>query len=363
MKRGFARIRSHIERALMIGLIAATATLGCASRGADAGSCGPFGNPPAKIDSSPEPFCWSGNKLPSWKDSDGSARYACVYEPKSPAKDHKVPLLVFLHPSLLSADSVKMTNLLDFVDSGQLSDDPSQKGFIVLAPQGRKTSHFYPWPDDSGYGWDNWYRQFNFAGDVKIGDTVYRENVDAAAIDHFIAEEVATGKVDTRRIYVTGWSNGAAMAFIYGLNRPNIAAIAVYSAPDPFGALDDPCQQKPVATAPDGPSQIQISNPWLPAMHVYNSCDTAGICANAKRFTSQLQPLGVGLDNVIIDGFRNQVTACDDSCGTNLNGDASPVSNPMGASAGFFNHVRWPSYWTPAMLDFMRRHPLAAPGH
>ena len=39
------------------------------------------------------------------------------------------------------------------------------------------------------------------------------ENADAATIDHFIAAEVTTENVDTRRIYVSGWSNGAAMGF------------------------------------------------------------------------------------------------------------------------------------------------------
>ena len=79
---------------------------------------------------------------------------------------------------------------------------------------------------------------------MKIGAALYRENVDAAAIDHFIAEEVTTDIADPNRIYVTGWSNGAAMALLYALNRPRVAAVAVYSAPDPFGAFDDPCPAK-----------------------------------------------------------------------------------------------------------------------
>ncbi len=90
----------------------------------------------------------------------------------------------------------------------------------MLAPVGRKTTHYYPVPYNRGLGWDNWYRQLDPAGDVKIGATLYRENVDAAAIDHFIAEEVGADKADPNRIYVTGWSNGAAMAYLYALNRP-----------------------------------------------------------------------------------------------------------------------------------------------
>src|SRR5439155_1470071 len=82
--------------------------------------------------------------------------------------------------------------------------------------------------DDRGTGWDNWYRQLDKSGGAVTVDGVsYPQNVDAATIDHFIDEEVATGKVDTRRIYVTGWSNGAAMGFLYALSRRRIAAAAV----------------------------------------------------------------------------------------------------------------------------------------
>lgn len=347
-------------RAPGLAVMTAAIIFGCAGQRASAGSCGPFGDPPATLISSPSPYCWGGRLLGPWKDSDGSPRYACIYEPEFATASNRLPLLVFIHPSLFPADSVKVTNLLGSLDSAELSDNPSKRGFILLAPEGRKTSHYYPFPDNSGYGWDNWYRQFNPSGDVTIGGTTYKENVDAAAIDHFIAQEVATGKVDTDRIYLTGWSNGAAMAFIYGLNRPNIAAIAVYSAPDPFGALDDPCQQDPVAARATDDRHIQVFNPRLSAMHVINSCDAAGICANAMRLTSRLRPLGVDLDDTIIDAFRTQVSSCLDSCGTNPNGDASTISNPGGAFFGLMNHVRWPSSWTPEMLDFLRRHPLNA---
>lgn len=359
----FAKIRIQSVRALGLAMITAAVVFGCASRNASAGSCGPFGDPPAKLFSSPKPYCWSGKPLGPWNDRDGTPRYACIYEPESAASDNRLPLLVFIHPSLFPADSIKLTNLLGSLDSAELSADPSKRGFILLAPEGRKTSHYYPFPDNSGYGWDNWYRQFNPSGNVTIGATTYRENVDAAAIDQFIAQEVATGKVNTDQIYLTGWSNGAAMAFIYGLNRPNIAALAVYSAPDPFGALDDPCPQDPVTTHPKDHHQIQIFNPRLPTMHVFNSCDAAGICANALRLASQLRPLGVDVDDVIIDAFRTQVSSCFDSCGTDPNGDASAISNPLGAFLGFMNHARWPSGWTPEMLDFLRRHPLNAGRH
>ncbi len=348
------------RRLLGIALCAAAMAVGGANPPADAGTCGPFGDPPATFISSPKPYCWGGERLGPWNDSDGNPRYACIYEPDSTAATNRLPLLVFIHPSLVSAVSVRGTNLLHYLDSANLSGNPAKPGFILLVPEGRKTTHYYPFPDNRGYGWDNWYRQFNPTGDVAIGGVTYKENVDAAAIDEFIARAITTGKVDIDRIYITGWSNGAAMAYIYALNRPKIAAIAVYSAANPFGMLADPCPQKPVATTPTDNSQIRIFNSGLPIMHLYNSCDTAGICRAAQHLASQLQPLGVEVNDTIIDSFMSRADSCLDSCGTDPNGDASPFSNPLGASLGLLNHVRWPFGWTSEMLDFLRRHPLSA---
>ena len=170
-------------------------------------------------------------------------------------------------------------------------------------------------------GWDNWYRQLSPSGDVTVAGTTYAENVDAAAIDHFIQDEVATGEVDPARIYLTGWSNGAAMAILYALNRQSIAAAAVYSAPDPFGALTDPCPQTPVTAAPITNGQLQILNPHLALMHVRNACDIGGICPNDKLLAQQMHSIGVSLDDVILDSDGNQVSGCDDSCGTAPDGE------------------------------------------
>src|SRR5208282_2123727 len=234
----------------IVCLAAVVVLFSCASsikEGAVHNSCGPFGAPSAAVISDVKPNCGEGELLGPWKDADGIDRYACLYNPKSQAVHSKLPMIVYLHPSLFGAGWITQTNILELQNSVSLTDDPKQVGFIVLAPEGRKTTHYYPFPDNKGIGWDNWYRQLNPAGDVKTGDTIWRENADAATIDHFIAVEVATGKVDTARIYISGWSNGSAMGILYAVNRPNIAAAAVYSSPSPFGAFNDPCPQRPVA--------------------------------------------------------------------------------------------------------------------
>ena len=186
----------------------------------------------------------------------------------------------------------------------------------------------------------------------------YRENVDAAAIDHFAAAELATGKVDSSRIYITGWSNGAAMALLYALNRPTIAAAAVYSGPDPFSAFNDPCPQTPVKGPAADDSQVQIFNPTVPTMHLHNSCDIAGICPNGELLAKQLKTAGVPMRDTIINFTGEQVNQCMLSCGAN----GAPGSDPLGYSLGFMEHARWPKKWTPVILDFMRGHPLDA-GH
>ena len=47
---------------------------------------------------------------------------------------------------------------------------------------------------------------------------------------------------------------------------------------------------------------------------------------------------------------------CDPGCGTNPDADMSPLDNPHGFSEGATNHVRWPTDWTAAMLEFFRAH-------
>jgi poly(3-hydroxybutyrate) depolymerase len=327
-----------------------------AATATDATMCNPFGDPPAITMGQLKPDCQAGDLLGPWKDADEGDRYACVWEPPSAKPTGPLPLVIYLHPSLFGAQTAAQAYLLRYQNSMYLSKDGTTKGYIVLAPQARLTRHYYPRPDEKGLGWDNWYRQLNPAGSVTTHNAVYRENVDAAAIDHFVAEEVATGKVDRNRIYVTGWSNGAAMALLYALNRPQVAAAAVYSAPDPFGAFNDPCPQTPVKGRPKNNSQIRIFNPSPWVMHLHNSCDVAGICPNGEKMAQQLRAAGVHLQDIIIDLMSRQVNQCNPSCGTNPNGNTELTSNLIGFSVGFLKHARWPKLWTPVMLEFLRDH-------
>jgi poly(3-hydroxybutyrate) depolymerase len=329
-----------------------------------AADCNPFGNPPRPmVQDTTQLTCAGGTMMAPWSDADGTSRRACLYEPASASPATPLPLIVYIHPSLFTADTLKAPgmNLLDFQNTANLSGDPARNGFIVVAPEGRATEHFYPQPDDQGTGWDNWYRQVDRRGrDVVVDGVTYPQNVDAATIDHFIDEEVATGKVDTRRIYLMGWSNGSAMAFLYGLNRRRIAAAAVYTGPNPFRAFNDPCPQQPVRHRPRSNGEIRFANRRLPIYHVHNACDIAGICPNGELLMEQV--LRVRRDkftDVIIDGSQSRVIppACDPGCGTNPDADMSPTQeNTRGFTEGTQNHTRWPSSWTQSMLEFLRQY-------
>jgi dienelactone hydrolase len=350
--------------ASLVALIASAAMCGPASGQETTAACGPFGNPPVKLRRAVKAACAGGETLGPWKDGDGTDRYACLYDAPATKPGRRLPLLVFLHPSLFGPWTITHTNLLDLRAATALGGEHGDPGYIVLAPQGRDTAHYYQWPDDRGMGWDNWYRQLSPAGDVKVGKTVYPENVDAAAIDHFIAEVAArSASVDTRRIYVTGWSNGAAMGLLYALNRPNVAAVAVYSGPDPFGALVDPCQQKPVGGKPASDAEVRIYNPRVPVMLVHNSCDIAGICPNAERLAAELHDAGVRVEDVIVDASGKRVEACLEACGADPNGGLAFAHHPGAWLSGLHHHGEWPDGWTAAMLEFFRANPLqpAAP--
>jgi predicted esterase len=318
-------------------------------------SCTAFGNPARGNVLAVIPVCGvGGTLLDGFTDAEGTPRFACLYPPSAPAAGAKYPMIVFLHPSLVNADSVKSTPLFADRDTVNISDG-AVTGFIILAPQGRNTQHFYPAPDNQASGWDNWYRQMSPGNEVVAG-AVFPENVDAATIDHFIQQQIATSSVDTNRIYLVGWSNGAAMSFLYGANRGNIAAAAVYSAPDPFGALEDPCQQTPVSRPPTSLQQIQLSAAGIPTFQVHNACDIAGICPNSHLIAGQLQAAGgtINLETIIDGGIV--VSACDSACGTNTNGDPT---NALAATIGTSNHTTWPVSQTPEMLQFLQEHPLS----
>jgi poly(3-hydroxybutyrate) depolymerase len=315
----------------------------------DAKACDvPYGDPPAalspldSVSGDAERIlsllfnqCWEeGGETLHWTDAQSEARGACLFTPANASTTAQLPLVVYLQGSLFpAAPQVIYNDWVSLYKTADLNGDASRPGFILLVPIGRNTHHFYPFPDTYNLGWDNWYRNL----DRSSPDL----NLDVAAIDQFIGQVEGRGIVDSNRVYVTGWSNGAAMAQLYALNTPSIAASAVYSSPDPFSDVQDPCEQTPFATT------------LTPLMDIHNSCDVIGICQTGTQFHKDLAGLFPSLvqDSVIVDSNKVQVQACNAACAS---------QTIAGDPAGLINHMNWPSSWDSAMFAWLREHPLEA---
>jgi hypothetical protein len=97
-------------------------------------------------------------------------------------------------------------------------------------------------------------------------------------------------------------------------------------------------------------------------MHVHNACDISGICPNGEKMAAELRSAGANFEDVIVDAEGKRVDACTDWCGTDPDGGLTLLHHPWAWLVGLHHHERWPSAWTPAMLEFFRRHPLQPTG-
>lgn len=339
--------------------------------------CTPFGNPPRPrtdlLGVTNTLVCAGGGKhLVDWKDPVGTVRHACIYEPNT-TSNQPLPLIFWLQGSGVPAElqlHAPVSDVLSQINTADLTGDASRRGFILIELAGRVTNHFYPAPNNTGTsGWDNWDRQLqpNSAGRW-VNGKYYPENLDAAAIDHYIDQAVASGKVDPKRVYMMGWSNGAAMSILYTQNRPNIAAAAVYSAPNPYDALSDHCEQTPVVGAPRNDTEVQVFNPNAQIYHIINNCDIYSICPSGVALKNTL--LGTRTASMkfqIINEMQAPVSQCMAACGTNPRGTdyTNPGRDWSQAGVGLYGaalHLRWPSNWTGEFFKFLKEHPLTAQG-
>jgi len=265
----------------------------------------------------------------NFTDSNGTPRHACILITDA---SKTLPLLVWLHPSLSEPTSILETNLVLAAYITYLSSDGGPCGYNILLPFGRNTTHIYPAPDNQGLGWDNWYRNYN-RSDPAL-------NVDVETIDYFIDQVLHNPSndfsIDTSRVFMSGWSNGAAMAVEYALNTPGIAAAAVYSAPDPYRDYQDPCAQTP-------------EPPYLtPVLILYNKCDLIGICETGTEFIQDLNtryPTNLTAEYVIFNILYEIVTTCNPLCTTEI-------------GLGLVDHIRWPIVLNYLLFNFLRAHPL-----
>lgn len=279
---------------------------------------------------------YGGEILDGWSDANGTPRQACLLNQAGASPAKPLPMMVWLHATLASTTGYFTTDLLSTLTTADLSGDPARPGYIVLLPQGRVIDQFLPFPLNTGIGWDHWYRNMD-------RNSPYI-NVDVAAIDHFIAQVKARGIVDDKRVFVSGWSEGADMATLYGLNTPGVAATEPYSTTSPFDdARSDPCTVKPFATN-QRPFNLEL-----------RACDTGGACKYGSQFIQELisegiLPASMVQETIISDDGNSIVPACDPSCD-------DVTGTPLRQAYGGYIHGVWPTGLNNEYLRWFRDHP------
>lgn len=312
-------------------------------------NCNQYGDPPAKVlDNLESPnglqdylnICHG--QIITMTDKGGQKRAVCFYANPKSTKDKPLPLLVYLHPSLVGTTaSFPLTGIDNVRDSQSLNnEDSSRLGFSYILPAGRNTVHQYPFPDNTGLGWDNWYRNVDRSSPGL--------NIDVDFIDKTIAYAKANTPVDPRRVFMTGWSNGAAMTEMYAANTNGIASAAVYSAPDPYRDSEDPCTQTPY------PKYA------TPVRDVHNYCDLIGICTTGKYYRDDLKKRYPRLPQslVVIDVVTTAVKSKDDGA------QCDPAcQGACGVTTGLAAHLRWPATRnSDTFFSFLRANPLPSSG-
>jgi poly(hydroxyalkanoate) depolymerase family esterase len=130
-----------------------------------------------------------------------------VYTPESYQVGTAVPLIVMLHGCTQTA--------VDFATSTRMNQLADQYKFIVVYPQ--QTSVY-----SQNLCW-NWFRSSNQSRDRG-------EPAIIAGIVQAVELNTSQWTIDTNRVYVAGFSAGAAMAVILGATYPDLfAAIGVHS--------------------------------------------------------------------------------------------------------------------------------------
>jgi poly(3-hydroxybutyrate) depolymerase len=160
----------------------------------------------------------ANDTLRQWTDSvDGQQRAACVFTPTGASAASPRPLLIWLGGTGQGAGDVyHTTSLRTKAPSYDLTGDSSRPGFFLIADQPRNIYLASPPHQENEWGSErDWfYRDLSTA----------TRSADLRAVDRLIDDFVATGAVDPKRIYMTGYSNGAFTGMLY--------TIARYSTPD-----------------------------------------------------------------------------------------------------------------------------------
>lgn len=297
-----------------------------------------------------------------WVDRDGVTRSWCEYRPPGTSASSPRPLLVYVHGSGGSAQTVyDFTSLRRKAVDFDLSGDPARPGFVLAATQGRNL-HWPTADPQDGSKHDTYHRDF----------ADFHKNRDVAFVDHLIDELVGEAVIEEERIYIMGWSNGARFAAMYGISRHEqgtlngghfVAAVANYSGGDPYENIRDgfepSCKQDPYPVS------------TVPYMLVSRSCDGVACSEEQAAVFRQTDPITpgnvaetwirtltdvIGVQDVewwIVNYYGDRVRGC-------------APADLCTLTVAVLNHIRWPDGiddgsgidYEPDMLAFLRDHPF-----
>ncbi|MBW2526301.1 MAG: hypothetical protein JRI23_19120, partial [Deltaproteobacteria bacterium] len=217
-----------------------------------------------------------------------------------------LPLLLFFHPEHDSPRAVgRSTKLRRHNEKADLTGDPARRGFLTLAVQGRRI-----------------HGRTRFA---TVPAT--RDNVDAQTVDHFVAGLQQERLVDGARVYTVGYGEGAPMAMLYAMLRPDLVASVALFAGVPAG-LEWGCE----GSAP-------------PTLLLYRACDALTPCEEAEQWLDRWQAAGHTAVGVRLGAGPAEETHCSSA-------------KKCRSAKGEANHRRWPKGRELELLDFLARHRL-----
>jgi len=319
----------------------------------------------------------------------GYTRHACIVRPSGASNTSKRPLVVWFHGGGDGSadDAATTTQLVAKAGNFDLTGDVARPGFTLLAVQGRNLRFPTAAPRD-GHHHDFYYR------DLDSPST----NPDIANVDAFIDAVVQEGIVDTNRIYVMGWSNGAFFSQMYAIARNttttpggnNVASAAVFSAASPFDDISWNVLDNEALDSNDSSCALQnIPSSTVPIQMVYRTSDSAVACDTAQATCFQTEPgyvteqwindasnAGIPIQGLRIGGLESGASATQDAdapnC-TDFTGSCPVVdcsNSPLNDGClSLINHLRWPDgdYTNanafvmdrePDMLLFLKNNPL-----
>jgi len=159
---------------------------------------------------------------------------------------------------------------------------------IVIYPQGLKTAGQITDPEGLRTGWQR-----------RAGD---QEDRDLKLFDAALAWAKQTYKIDEKRIYCTGHSNGASFTYILWDARSDVFA-AVAAACAPVGSMKG-MKPKPVLHigSPDDPLVLfEWQQKTIDALRKFNGCDPEGK-PNGDRITVYSSATGTPVETYIYPG-------------------------------------------------------------